>query len=215
MCADFLLLKNVVDVFIDEDIDYLHIDVLDGHFAPNFALGVGICTSLYQYSRIPLDIHLMIENPDDHVDTFAGFPGSILSFHPEKSAEPTATLKRIKETGLHPGIVLRPELSLDRVKPLLPHVSLMNVMTVHPGFSGQPLVPRAMEKIAKAASWVENEGLSVEIEVDGNVSWENAPVMHEAGAEVFVAGSSSVFSAEGDLRNNIRRFRKILSPTAR
>jgi len=210
MCADFLHLKDVVDAFEEEGIDYLHVDIVDGHYAPNFTLGVGICKSLHEYSTITLDIHLMIDNPDDHIDTFSSLTGSLLSFHPEMSSEPASTLKRIEDAGLRPGIVVKPDLALDRVKPLCPHAALLNVMTVHPGFAGQSLVPETIEKLADAASWVGSEGLSVEIEVDGNVSWKNAPIMREAGAEVFVTGTSSIFSRESNLRDNIRRFRKSL-----
>jgi ribulose-phosphate 3-epimerase len=213
MCADFLHLKDVVDVFEDEGIDYLHIDIVDGHYAPNFTLGVGICEALYEYSRIPLDKHLMIDNPNNHIETFSSLTGSILSFHPETIPEPAETLKRIERAGLRPGIVVKPDLSLQQITPLLSHVVLLNIMTVHPGFAGQSLVPKAMEKIAEAAVLVESEGLPVEIEVDGNVSWKNAPLMHEAGARIFVTGTSSVFSSEGSLRENVERFRKILSPS--
>jgi ribulose-phosphate 3-epimerase len=211
MCADFLHLKDVVDIFGEEGIDYLHMDIVDGHYAPNFTLGVGICESLYKYSDIPMDIHLLIENPDDHIDTFASFTGSVLSFHPEMSREPEETMKRIARAGLRPGIVLKPDLSLQQVAPLLPHAAMVIVMTVHPGFSGQPLVPEAMQKLAETASLLRDEGLKAELSVDGNVSWNNAPAMKEAGARVFVAGTSSIFSHDGDVRENIRRFRRILS----
>ena len=213
MCADFLHLKDVVDVFEDEGIDYLHMDIVDGHYAPNFTLGVGICKSLHEYSRIPLDIHLMIDNPDRHIETFSSLTGSILSFHPETIPNPAATLKRIERAGLRPGIVVNPDLPLRQITPLLSHVVLLNIMTVHPGFAGQSLVPKTMEKLAEAAVLVESEELPVEIEVDGNVSWKNAPLMHEAGARVFVTGTSSIFSSEGSLRDNVRRFRETVTPS--
>lgn len=213
MCADFLHLKDVVDVFEDESIDYLHMDIVDGHYAPNFTLGVGICKSLHEYSRIPLDIHLMIDNPDRHIETFSSLTGSILSFHPETIPNPAATLKRIERAGLRPGIVVKPDLPLRQITPLLSHVVLLNIMTVHPGFAGQSLVPKTMEKLAEAAVLVESEGLPVEIEVDGNVSWKNAPLMHEAGARVFVTGTSSIFSSEGSLRDNVRQFRETVTPS--
>jgi ribulose-phosphate 3-epimerase len=214
MCADFLNLKDVVDTFVEEDIDYLHMDIMDGHYTPNFTLGVGICKTLYEYSHIPLDIHLMVINPDDHVDTFSPFKGSVLAFHPEMSLDPASTLRRIEDAGLRPGIVVRPDLPLDQVKPLLPYTALINIMTVYPGFAGQRLVPETIGKLSEAAEWTRHEGMSVEVEVDGNVSWKNAPLMHEAGAQVFVTGSSSIFSTQGSLRDNIRRFRRILSSHA-
>lgn len=214
MCTDFLDLKHVVDTFIDEQIDYLHMDIMDGHYVTNFTLGVGFCKSLYEYTDIPLDIHLMIDNPDEHIDTFSPFTGSVLSFHPEINPQPSETLQRIKDSGLRPGLVLKPDLPLDWVKPFLPGVELLNVMTVHPGYAGQSLVPGTIEKLAASAAWVERAGLHVEIEVDGNVSWTHAPAMRAAGAGVFVTGTSSIFSTEGSLRDNIGRFRKILSPSA-
>jgi ribulose-phosphate 3-epimerase len=211
MCADFLHLKNTVDLFGEEGIDYLHMDIADGHYVPNFTLGLGICRSLYDYSDIPLDIHLMIENPDDHIQTFSSFTGSILSFHPEMSPEPEATMKRIERAGLRPGIVLKPEIPLEQTVTLFPIAAMVTVMTVHPGFAGQALVPETIEKLAAAAGFLSSKGLQAEVSVDGNVSWKNAPVMRDAGARVFVAGTSSVFSREGSLKHNIRRFRGILS----
>jgi ribulose-phosphate 3-epimerase len=214
MCADFLDLKHVVDTFIEEQIDYLHMDIVDGHYAPNFTLGVGFCKSLIEYTDIPLDIHLMIDNPDEHIDTFSSFTGSVLSFHPEISPQPSATLQRIKDSGLRPALVLKPDLPLEWVKPFMPQVELLNVMTVHPGYAGQSLVSGTIEKLAEVATWVERAGLHVEIEVDGNVSWKHAPAMRAAGAGVFVTGTSSIFSMDGSLRDNIKRFRKILSSSA-
>jgi ribulose-phosphate 3-epimerase len=211
MCADFLDLKRVVDIFIEEQIDYLHIDIMDGHYAPNFTLGIGFCKSLYEYTDIPLDIHLMIDNPDEHIDTFSPFTGSVLSFHPEISPQPSATLQRIKDSGLRPGLVLKPDLPLEWVKPFLSGVEFLNVMTVHPGYAGQSLVPGTIEKLAEVVAWVERAGLHVEIEVDGNVSWKNIPKMFDAGAMVFVAGTSSIFSGHGSLQANIGHFRQLLS----
>ena len=211
MCADFLHLKNTVDIFKEESIDYLHIDIADGHYVPNFTLGVGICQSLYEYSDIPLDIHLMVDNPDDHVQTFSPFTGSCLTFHPEMSPDPETTMKRIEDSGLRPGIVLKPDLALGKVVHLLPRAAMVIVMTVHPGFAGQTLVPETLEKLAGTADVLHRKGLRAEVSVDGNVSWKNAPLMRDAGADVFVAGTSSVFSSDGSLKENIRRFRGIIS----
>jgi ribulose-phosphate 3-epimerase len=211
MCADFINLKEVLDIFAEEAIDYLHIDIMDGHYVPNFTLGVDFCRALSRYSSIPLDIHLMVNNPDEHIEAFSSFSSALYCIHPETSPNPLHTVHRIRESGLRPGLTLKPEIPLASVAGLLPHIDLLNIMTVHPGYSGQPLIPGTIDKIAGASAWIGKEGLQVEIEVDGNVSWENLPKMLAAGADVFVAGTSSVFQKDGDLRANIRRFRALMT----
>jgi len=210
MCADFLDLREVLDIFIDEGIDYLHIDIMDGHYVPNFGLSVDFCRAVHAYTRIPLDIHLMVDNPDDHVSSFAPFRGAVFGFHPETSLDPPETIRRVRNAGLRPALVLKPDIPLEKVKPFLNQIDLLNVLTVNPGYSGQPLVPGTIEKITEAAAWIAREDLPLEIEVDGNVSWKNLPVMLKAGATVFVAGTSSIFSSGGDLRAKLRRFRSLI-----
>jgi ribulose-phosphate 3-epimerase len=211
MCADFLDLKRLLDTFQEEGVDYLHIDIMDGHYVPNFTLGFDFCRTLRDFSTIPLDIHFMVDNPSAHIDRFSTLAGSIYCFHPEICADPLQVLRRVRAAGLRPGIALRPEVSLQSVKSLLPHADLVTIMTVHPGYAGQPLVTGTIEKIAETAAWAKAEKQSLEIEVDGNVSWENIPKMREAGATVFVAGTSSIFSKGGDLRDRVRRFRGMIA----
>ena len=210
MCADFLHLKETLDVFIQEKVDYLHIDIMDGHYVPNFGLGVDFCTALASYTKIPLDIHLMIENPDKFIPQFAGFSNAIVSFHPETSYHPMRTIQYIKSYNAKAGIILDPSIPLQHVQHLLPEVDILCIMTVNPGYSGQKLVPQSIEKIKEAAEYLSIKGYDIQIEVDGNVSWENLPRMLKAGGEVFVAGTSSIFGTRGDLTKNIRKFRSIL-----
>jgi ribulose-phosphate 3-epimerase len=211
MCADFLNMKKDLDVFVEQRIDYLHIDVMDGHYVPNFALGVDFCRAISFYSAIPLDIHLMIENPDRFIPDFAQFKNAVISFHPETSSHPLRTLQLIKSLGVRAGVALDPALSVGVLKYLLPDLDMVCVMTVNPGYAGQKLVPQAIGKIKEVVEYVETSGFSPEIEVDGNVSWKNIPLMLDAGAHVFVAGTSSLFEKGSDLGDNIRRFRSILS----
>jgi ribulose-phosphate 3-epimerase len=210
MCADLLGLKEVLDLFAEQGVEYLHIDVMDGHYVPNFGLGMDLCRSIYTYSAIPLDIHLMVDNPDDHIASFASLRGSVYGFHPDICPDPLKTLRRVREEGLRPGLVMKPDIPLDMLKDLMPEADLVNIMTVHPGYAGQPLVPGAMERIREAAVWIASQNLEVELEVDGNVSWENIPAMVRAGATVFVAGTSSLFSRDGNLKRNLHRFRRLL-----
>jgi ribulose-phosphate 3-epimerase len=213
MCTSFLNLREELDLFIKHRIDYLHIDIMDGHYVANFSLGADFCKAVAAYSSIPLDIHLMIEDPDRYVDSFSRFEGAVVSFHPETSCQPLRTIGEIKRRGRRAGISLSPSVSLGSVEKLLPWVDLVCVMTVHPGYAGQRLVHGAIEKLAEVADLIKAKGYNVEVEVDGNVSWDNLPKMISAGAGVFVAGTSSIFQPGTDMQRNIERFRSIIDRT--
>ncbi|MDR0362952.1 MAG: ribulose-phosphate 3-epimerase [Planctomycetota bacterium] len=211
MCADFLALRGDLDVMAKEGVELLHIDVMDGHYVPNFTLGPDYCRALAADGRIPLDIHLMIENVDAFVERFSGFPGGYLSFHPETQYHPQRTLQLIAQHGMLPGIGVAPSYSVARAKPLLPYVRLVCVMTVNPGYAGQKLIPEAMDKIGELRDYREKAGLDFLVEVDGNVSWENIPKMVKAGADALVAGTSSLFRKDEALADNIKRMREAIA----
>jgi ribulose-phosphate 3-epimerase len=210
MCADFLHLADDLGVLQAGGADYLHVDVMDGRYVPNFTLGPDFCKALSRGSRLPLDIHLMVENPDHHVAAFAAVAGSVISIHPETSRHPLRTLDLIRSLGARAGIAIDPAMPVSAVAEMLPYVSLACVMTVNPGYAGQKLVPTTLAKVRELADLVKARGLDVEIEVDGNVSWENIPRMVQAGGQVLVAGTSSLFDKTGSLRENLSRMRGLI-----
>ncbi len=213
MCADYLHLAEELDTFAALKIEWLHMDVMDGHYVPNFALGVDYCQAVATYSKIPQDIHLMIESPDQHLDKFLELPKPRITFHPETVRQPVRVIDRIKQSGASAGIALDPGLPLDHFKHLLPLVDQVLIMTVNPGYAGQKLVPHCIDKISETRRYLDEKGLSVDLEVDGNVSWENIPKMIQAGANILVGGSSSVFSKIESRHQTVERMRTALLGT--
>ncbi len=211
MCADFLNLDRDIQLFEKHNIPLLHIDIMDGHYVPNFTLGPDYCAALAKRTTIPLDIHLMIEDVDRYAPVFCAFGSPWVCFHPEVSYHPLRTLNLIKASGGKPGIAIDPAMPVEHYKYLLDQVDFVCVMTVNPGYAGQKLIPSALGKIAELRNYLDSRQLEVLIEVDGNVSWENIPAMIEAGADVLVAGTSSLFGKDGSREENFQRMEKMLA----
>jgi len=212
MCADFLDLGIELARFERLGVEWLHVDVMDGRYAPNFTLGIDYCRALQEGCAIPLDIHLMIERPDLHVAPFLELPRPVrLTFHPETLRQPVRLLERLREGGASPGVAIDPGMTLESVRHLLGLVDQVLIMTVNPGYAGQKLIPFTLDKIAEARERLASEGLEAQVSVDGNVSWENIPKMKEAGADIFVAGTSSLFAKGADREASIARLRALLA----
>lgn len=211
MCANLIELKKDLDIFEENSIDFLHIDIMDGHYVPNFTLGIDFCKAVDSYSRIPLDIHLMIENVDNYIPVFSKLSNAVITIHPEVSYHPLRSIQLIKDCGVKAGIAVDPSLSVEHIKCLISELDMVCIMTVNPGYSGQKVIPRAIAKIKELSDYLDSEGLDIDIEVDGSVSWENIPIMTGAGANVLVVGTSSIFSKGASLTENIKKLKSLIS----
>lgn len=190
MCADITAIKETLSEFEKNGIEYLHIDIMDGSFVPNYALGTDYCRDMKKLTDIPLDIHLMVENPEDKLQWFDFGEGDMVSVHIESTKNIHNVLEYIRSKGAKAFVAVSPGTPVSEIKDLAGKIDGVLVMTVNPGFAGQKMVPSTLPKIGEVKSVF---GESIPVEVDGNVSFENAVKMRNAGADIFVAGSSSVF----------------------
>ena len=207
MCCDFINLRKDLDIFERQGIELLHVDIMDGNFVPNFTLGVDFIEQLKKATNIPLDIHLMVEQPERTLDAFPFGEGDWVSIHVESTKHLQRVLAKVKEKGAHPIVALNPATPLCMIEDVMDDIDGVLIMSVNPGFAGQKLVPHAIDKIAETKKLLAKYGREdVEIEVDGNVNPANAIRMKNAGANIFVVGTSGIFF--GDMEANIQSFRK-------
>ncbi len=208
MCADIAKISEVLTDFEKGGIEYLHIDIMDGSFVPNFTLGTDYCKALKSMTKIPLDIHLMINEPENKIDWFPIGEGDFVSVHFESTKHLQKVLAQIKSKGAKPMVVINPATPICMIENILDDIDGVLVMTVNPGFAGQKLIESTLKKISQLRKYLDENGYHhIEIEVDGNVSFENAKRMKAAGANIFVAGTSSVFSSSFSLSDGIEKLR--------
>jgi len=209
MCAGLLELDETLKVFKKTGIEYLHIDVMDGVFVPNYQIGTDYIKKLRTLTSIPLDIHLMITQPEQKIEWFDFLPNEYVSIHYESTVHVQRTLQKIRDTGARTMLALNPATPLCVLEDVLDDLDAVLIMTVNPGYAGQKLVPQTLNKISRLKKWLQESGHpQIEIEVDGNVSFENAAKMRTAGADLFVAGSSSVFHKDYTLEAAIAKLRE-------
>ncbi|MBR3965945.1 MAG: ribulose-phosphate 3-epimerase [Clostridia bacterium] len=212
MCADALNLGSTLKEFEENGIEYLHIDIMDGTFVPNFTLGTDYCKILKNATSIPLDIHLMIEKPEERLDWFPIGENDMVSVHAESTKHLQKVLRAIKDKGAKAFAALNPATPICFLEEVLDDIDGVLIMTVNPGFAGQKLVPQTLDKITRVRKLLDENGKKAsEIEVDGNVSFENAEKMKKAGADIFVAGTSSVFKKDLTLTNGIIKLRSFIA----
>jgi ribulose-phosphate 3-epimerase len=189
LSADFSRLKDEIQAVEAGGADWLHVDVMDGHFVPNITIGPVVVESVRKVTKMPLDVHLMITDPDKYAPEFIKAGADWISLHPDTCANPEASLKKIRELGAKPAIAVNPDVPLDKVERWFLHIDMLLMMTVFPGFGGQPFIPDVLPKIEQARKVVEERKLSILIEADGGIKADNIDRVVSAGAEVIVSGS--------------------------
>ena len=190
LSADFARLGEEINQVVDQGADLIHIDVMDGHFVPNITIGPLVVDAVKKITDCPLDVHLMISNPDKYIDDFAKAGADWITVHVETSPHLHRTISRIKELGKKAGVVLNPATSLHSLDCILEDVDLVMLMSVNPGFGGQKFITATIEKIRKLKEMIDTRGLDVGIEIDGGISPETIGSCSQAGANIFVAGSA-------------------------
>lgn len=199
MCANLANLKETIEVFEKKKIDYLHIDVMDGEFVPNLGLGIDYIRGLREMTSIPLDLHLMINRPEDKLEWLEIHPGDMVSVHIESTIHVQRTLERVKHYGCKTMLAINPATPIYSLEEVLEYIDGINMLMVNPGFAGQKLVQSCIKKAERLEDFLNKRGYShLLIEVDGNISIDNAKILRGIGADVFVAGSSSIFGGERD-----------------
>jgi ribulose-phosphate 3-epimerase len=207
LSADFAILGEEVRAIDEAGADWLHIDVMDGHFVPNLTIGPGVVKALRRHSAKPFDVHLMISPVDPFIDAFAEAGADIITIHPEAGPHLHRTVQRIRGLGKKAGVSLNPATPAKMLDYVLEDIDLVLVMSVNPGFGGQKFISGQLKKIEAVANRIAKQGLSVEVEVDGGIDAETAPLALGAGAKGLVAGTAAFRGGPAHYAANIRSLR--------
>jgi ribulose-phosphate 3-epimerase len=207
LSADFARLGEQIAEVARAGADYIHVDVMDGHFVPNITIGAPVVASIRPVTSLPLDVHLMIEHPERYISDFVNAGADIITVHVEASPHLHRTIRLIKELGVKAGVSLNPATPIGAIEEFIPQVDLVLIMSVNPGFGGQPFIPETLPRIASMRKILDDRGLGAELEVDGGITADNAPDIVKAGANVLVAGNS-VFRAKEGISRALRRLRE-------
>ncbi len=197
LSADFARLGEQIATVESAGVDWIHVDVMDGHFVPNITMGPFIVETCRRITKLPLDVHLMIDNPERYIEVFAKSGASGLTVHVETCPDFSGTLKKIKALGCRAGVVLNPETPVSAIQSVLPEADLVLVLSVHPGYSGQEFIPAAIGKVEEIRVKLDALRSSAWLEVDGGIDVETLPKMKEAGATAFVAATAIFKDPEG------------------
>ena len=207
LSADFARLGEEVAEATKAGADYIHIDVMDGHFVPNITIGAPVVASLRRWTSLPLDVHLMIEHPEQYIGDFANSGANIITVHVEACPHIHRATQLVKELGVRAGVALNPATPLSLIEEIMPHVDLVLIMSVNPGFGGQVFIPETLEKVTRLRGMLDNKGSSAELEVDGGITIENVFGLIKAGAKVLAIGNS-VFKAKAGISQALQDIRE-------
>ncbi len=212
MCADLLNMEKSIKELEKAGIDYLHIDIMDGAFVPNITLGFDLVNAVKKITDIPLDVHMMVNNPSEFIDLMSLSENDILCVHYESEIHIARALQRIRSKGIKTGLALNPSTPVESLQYLTELTDMVLVMTVNPGFAGQKIVPFAERKVKDTKSLLERSGnRDILIEVDGNISPENGKMLSVAGADIFVLGTSALFGKSSDMKETADNLRTLFN----
>ncbi len=208
LSADFSKLLEDVKKVEEAGVEYLHIDIMDGHFVPNISFGPIVMKSLKGKTDLVMDVHLMIENPDQYIESFVDAGADIIVVHEEACRHLHRTIQNIKSHGVKAGVSLNPATSLSTIEEILPELDMVLIMSVNPGFGGQSFIEASVDKIKRLKKMIDDKGLEIDIQVDGGIKATNVRTVVDAGANVIVAGSA-IF-AQPDVHKAVADFREAI-----
>jgi ribulose-phosphate 3-epimerase len=207
LASNFSSLGEEVQSITKAGADYIHVDVMDGHFVPNLTIGPDIVKSIRDKSDIPFDVHLMIDPVQPYIEGFVNAGADIISIHPEANDDTDACLKKIKSHNVKAGLAINPDTNWEVVKPYMNVLDLILVMSVHPGFGGQKFISSALDKLKALRKEIDQSGRDIELEIDGGINFENIQSVIDAGANVIVAGTATFKGGQSEYANNIKKLR--------
>ena len=207
LASNFSMLGEEVQSISNAGADYIHVDVMDGHFVPNLTIGPDVVKSIRDKTAVPFDVHLMIDPIEPYIDGFVNAGADIISIHPEANDDTEKCLNKIKSHNVKAGLAINPDTDWEVVKPYMNVLDLILVMSVHPGFGGQKFISSSIDKLKSLRKEIDQSGREIELEVDGGINFENNKIVIKAGANILVSGTTIFKENNGNIKKNIDSLR--------